>query len=133
MREHLTRTYVRYARPPPFPPPSRGRVSEMPRPVGRSPRQRARPAGCSRHSRTRGRYGSVQAPARAAAAAGAALRRSLPQFEVLEAFGYRKTLAGGHLGSPFADRLLQLGPVAHLALVFAEGLDLEVDGVADVH
>src|SRR2546422_7406124 len=113
--------------------PQRGRVTKTSRAVGRSRRQRPGPAGRSGHNRRRGRYGSVQAPARAAAASGAAPRRSLPQFEVLEAFGYRKTLAGGHLGSPFADRLLQLGPVAHLALVFAEGLDLEVDGVADVH
>src|SRR5207249_11140104 len=59
--------------------------------------------------------------------------RSVAELEILEAFGDRKTLAGGHLGSPFADRLLQLGPVADLALVFAEGLDLEVDRVADVH
>src|SRR5256885_9168977 len=59
--------------------------------------------------------------------------KSVAELEILEAFGDRKTLAGGHLGSPFADRLLQLGPVADLALVFAEGLDLEVDRVADVH
>src|SRR5436309_2542819 len=105
----------------------------MPRGVARSRRPRAGPVGCSRLGRKPGRYGSVQDPARAAAASGAAPRRSLPQFEVLEAFGDRKTLAAGHLGSPFADRLLQLWPVADLALVLAKRLDLEVDGVADVH
>src|SRR5438445_13651993 len=57
----------------------------------------------------------------------------LVQLEVLEAFRDRKVLALCHFGGPFPDGLLELGPLADLALVFAQGFDLEIDRVADVH
>src|SRR5439155_23922661 len=59
------------------------------------------------------------------------LRRSLPEFEVLEAFSDGKSLTRGHLAGALPDRLLRLGPLANLALVSAQPLDLESGGFAD--
>jgi hypothetical protein len=55
------------------------------------------------------------------------------QLEVLEAFRNREGLTGGLLRRPFADGLLQFGPVPDLAFVLTQSLDLEVDRLADVN
>src|SRR5438552_17604889 len=56
-------------------------------------------------------------------ARGSSLSRTvflLVQPEVFEAFRDGKVLALRHIGGPFPDRLLELGPLADLALVFAQ-------------
>src|SRR5438270_70182 len=57
---------------------------------------------------------------------------SVVQLEVLEAFRHRQALPLPHLGRALLDGFLQLAPIADLALVLFEGIDLQVDGVADV-
>src|SRR5438309_1941713 len=58
---------------------------------------------------------------------------SIAELEVLEAFRHGEGLTGGLLSRPFADSLLQFGPLADLALVFPQGCDLEVDGLTDIN
>src|SRR2546421_10654710 len=84
----------------------------------------------NRHNRMPARSGSARARARLVSVSG--LHHSFVQPEVLEAFGDRKALALSHLGGPLAYGLLQFFPVAHLALVFLERLDLKADRLADV-
>src|SRR5438270_14072532 len=57
---------------------------------------------------------------------------SLVQPEVLEAFRDREILAGCHLGGALPNRLLELSPIADLALVFAQRVDLQIKRLADL-
>src|SRR5437588_1040869 len=54
------------------------------------------------------------------------------QLEVLEAYRDREILAGCHLGGALPNRLLELSPIAVLALVFAQRVDLQIKRLADI-